>query len=302
MKISASRSAASALVSPKACTSDEEDDSKASTEHEVHFISSAVDEESKKPTFMVTNSRELGGTETVKTSAEASVIKKLSLSFQVDPGSLEQTISESTGWRPHVPQTLQASEPKKNLPVVLKDGSNEKYEPVSEGKNGIASFLGKAGGEISHQPINAYPISSSNMEPLGKVPPRSSESVWSLPKSNARIDGSRTSDEKFMPSNIVDHSNKPASQSAGGGLQHPTDLKEKEKPSISFSSFGQTLSSGQVNRNLAPAYPVSQAPFGESAVSGKSSQPEYKKGLKVASSTAGLSFAQSSSKQFGNVT
>ncbi|XP_051142716.1 nuclear pore complex protein NUP214 [Andrographis paniculata] len=210
------------------------DDSKSST---LRFISQPnVVDTSTKSALTVTE------TEAVNTAAEASVPKNLSSSSHVDVRSQEQIIN---------PRTLPVSEPKETLE------KNKEKGPVSEAKFGIGSSPGQVGGDISHLSASQHLMLSTNMEPLSKVPQTSSGSALSSTKSNARLDDSKSSTLRFISQpNVVDTSTKSALQSAGGASRHPTDLKEKEKSFVPFSSYGQTLPTGLGSRNSVPAYPV----------------------------------------------
>ncbi|KAI3461921.1 hypothetical protein Pfo_018584 [Paulownia fortunei] len=297
-------SAAGALASPESCASDEDDDaSQVSVKHDL--ISSASGEESREPTFSMSESHELSRFEVEKTDAKATITNDLSPSSYVDVGSREQTATENRGQKPLVnSQTVKVDEPEKAPSIMLNQDSNTENQSICEVKHSTGFFSGKVVGDFSHQSMSKDPLSCSNVGPLRKVPPTNSPSVWSLTRSNARVDASKTSDGRFLllPSDEVENSDKHALQSAGRVLRHPTDIKEKAEPSVTFTSFGQTASTAQGHRNSLPAYPGSQMPLGESVASGKSFQSESKKELNSAFSSTGLPYSvQNASKQFGNV-
>ncbi|KAK6145015.1 hypothetical protein DH2020_021835 [Rehmannia glutinosa] len=200
-------------------------------------------------------------------------------------------------------QAVKVDEPEKSLSIVLNQDSNAENQS-SEVKHSTGFFSGKVVSDFSRQPITKDPLSGCSVEPSSKVPPTNSPSLWSLTRSSARVDASKTSDGRFssLPSDAVDDSEKHALQSGGHVLRHSTDIKEKAKPSIFSTSFGQTASTAQGHRNSVPAYPGSQLPLGESVASGKSFQSEFKKEFNSASSPTGLPYSlQNASKQFGNV-
>lgn len=299
-------STAGALVSPEGCASGEEDDaSQVSMKRELSLISSAGGEESREPNFSTSQSDELSRIEVERTSAKATMTNDLSTSFNVENRPQEQTATENMGQRPvGNSQTLKVDDPEKAFSIVLNQSNNAENQSISEVKHSKALFSGKVVGDVSRQSISNYPLSGSNVEPLREVlPPTNTPSVWSSTRSHARVDASKTSDGRFLSlsSDGVDNSDKHALRSAGDVLQYPTDLKEK--PSVTFTSFGQTALTAQGNRNSLPAYPGSQVPLGNSFASGKSFKPEFKKELNAASSPTSLThFAQNASKQFGNVT
>ncbi|KAL0369970.1 UNVERIFIED_CONTAM: hypothetical protein Sangu_0315100 [Sesamum angustifolium] len=199
---------------------------------------------------------------------------------------------------------VKVDEPEKALSTKHNQDSNPEYQSIPEVKRSTGFFSAEVVGDPSQQLMNNYPISGRNVDPIGKVPSTSSPSGWSLTRSNARVDSSKPSTGKFLsfPSGDIGNSDKPALQSGGGVERRPTDLKEKDRPSVSFTSFGQTDLSAQGNRNSLPGSPGTQVPLTESVASGKSFPSEFRKELGAAPSPAGLPYsAQKASKQFGNV-
>ncbi|KAK4408611.1 Nuclear pore complex protein [Sesamum angolense] len=301
-------SARGALASSEVCASDEEeDDSQASTNHKLSVISSAGGEESRAPTSSPSESHEFSRVAIEKTGAKATITNELSPSFHLDGRSQKQTYTENTGQKPLTNSQMlkvKDDEPEKALSTKQNQDSNPEYQSIPEVKRSTGFFSAEVVGDPSQQLMNNYPISGRNVEPIGKVPSTSSPSGWSLTRSNARIDSSKPSTGKFLsfPSGEIGNSDKPALQSGGGVERRPTDLKEKAKPSVSFTSFGQTDLSAQGNRNSLPGSPGTQVPLTESVASGKSFPSEFRKELSAAPSPAGLPYsAQKASKQFGNV-
>lgn len=180
--------------------------------------------------------------------------------------------------------TLKLDDQEKALSIVLNQDDNAGHQSTAEVKHNKGVLSGKA-------------ALGPNVDSLPKVLPPAT-SAWSLTRSNAREDASKISDGMFssLPYDEVGNLDKHA-RSTGGVQQHPTDLKDK--PSISFTIPGQTVSTTQRNRNSQPAYVGYQVPLGSSFASGKPVQSDYKKELNVASSTTSLT--HSASKQFGNV-
>ncbi|XP_020552303.1 nuclear pore complex protein NUP214 isoform X2 [Sesamum indicum] len=300
-------SARGALASSEVCADEEEDDSQASTNHQLSVISSAGGEESRVPTSLPSESHEFSRVAIGKTGAKATITNELSPSFHLDGRSQEQTYTENTGQKPLTNSQMvkvKVDEPEKALSTKQNQDSNPEYQSISEVKRSTGFFTAEVVGDSFQQSMSNYSISGRNVEPLGKVPPTSSPSGWSLTRSNARVDSSKPSTGKFLsfPSGEIGNSDKPALQSGGGVERRATDLKEKAKPSVSFTSFGQTDSSAQGNRNSLPGSPGSQASLTESVASGKSFPSEFKKELSAAPSPAGFPYsAQKVSKQFGNV-
>lgn len=296
-------SAAGALTSPEGCASDEEDDaSQVSEKHEVPQISSAGAEESREPTFSASQSHELSRTEVEKTSAKATTAINLS-PFNINIRPQEVNAPQNMELKPLFnSETLKVDDPEKTLSIVLNQDDNAGNQSTSEVKHNKGVFSGEVAGDFFHQSASNYPILGPNADSLPKVlPPANTPSAWSLTSSNARDDASKPSDGRFLsfPSDEVGNLDKHI-RSAEDVQQHPTDLKEK--PSVNFTSPGQTVLTAQRNRNSQPAYVGFQVPLGNSFASGKPVRSDFKKELNAASSTTAVThIAQNASKQFGNV-
>ncbi|KAL8484342.1 hypothetical protein ACS0TY_026863 [Phlomoides rotata] len=306
----ATTSAAGALASPEGCASAEEDDASAeeddasqvSVKHELPQISSAGAEESKDPTIPTSQSHELSRIEVEKTSAKATTTNDLS-PFNIDIRPREENAPENMGQKPLFDsETLKVDDPEKVRSIVLNQDDNAGNQSISEVKHNKGVLSGKVAGDIFHQSASNYPMLKPNVDSLPKVlPPTNTRSAWSFTRSNARDDTSKTSDGRVLslPSDEVGNLDKHI-RSAEGVQQHPTDLKEK--PSVNFTSPGQTVLTAQRNRNSQPAYVGSQVPLGNSFASGKPVRPDFKKELNAASSTTSVThIAQNAPKQFGNV-
>ncbi|KAL8484343.1 hypothetical protein ACS0TY_026863 [Phlomoides rotata] len=299
----ATTSAAGALASPEGCASAEEDDaSQVSVKHELPQISSAGAEESKDPTIPTSQSHELSRIEVEKTSAKATTTNDLS-PFNIDIRPREENAPENMGQKPLFDsETLKVDDPEKVRSIVLNQDDNAGNQSISEVKHNKGVLSGKVAGDIFHQSASNYPMLKPNVDSLPKVlPPTNTRSAWSFTRSNARDDTSKTSDGRVLslPSDEVGNLDKHI-RSAEGVQQHPTDLKEK--PSVNFTSPGQTVLTAQRNRNSQPAYVGSQVPLGNSFASGKPVRPDFKKELNAASSTTSVThIAQNAPKQFGNV-
>lgn len=294
-------SAAGALESPEGCAFDEEENaSQMTVKHDLSRMSSAGDEENREPTRLTSVSHELSRNEVEKTVAKATITNNLSPSFHVDITSQGHTVTGNSGHKTIVkPQTVKVDEPEKAPPIVPNQELAAGNQPARSG-----FFSGKGVGDFSSQSISNSARSVANVEPLGKVPPTNSPSMWSSARSDARVDASKTSDGRpfQLLSDKVDSSDKNPLQSAGVVLRHAADLKDKAKPSVSFNSSGQTAWTAQGNNNSLAAYPGSQMPLVESIASGKSFQSEFKKEFSAASSPSGEPYSlQNASKQFGNV-
>ncbi|XP_057781176.1 nuclear pore complex protein NUP214 [Salvia miltiorrhiza] len=261
-------SAAGALSSAGGCASSEEDDaSQELMKHELPLISSAGCEESRNIISSTFRSHELRGTE-VETSAKGTAVNNLSPSTNLEIRTREQSTVENME-----SQRLKVDDPKKVLSTEVNVHSNAEHQSISEVVPSKGFFSGKVVGDVSHQSISNLPSFGSNveLEPLHKMQPSTTTpSTWHLSVSNASGDASEVPDKD-------DNSNKGALQSTTSILKNSTDLKEK--PSVTFTSFGQTLLSAQGTRNLLPAYPSSQLPSGSIFASGKGFQSESKKEL-----------------------
>ncbi|KAK4441074.1 Nuclear pore complex protein [Sesamum alatum] len=285
-------SAGRALLSSEVCASDEEEvDSQASKNHQLSVISSAGGEESRVPTSSPSESHEFSGVAIAKTGAKATITNDLSPSFHLDGRSREQTNTENTGHKPLTNSQMvkvEVDEPGKSLSVKQNQDSNPEDQSISEVKRSTGFFSAEVVGDLSQQSMSNYPISGRNVEPFGKVPSTSSPSGWSLTRSSARVDSSNPSSGKCLsfPPGEIGNPDKPALQSGGGVERRPTDPKEKAKPSVSFTSFGQTDSSAQGNRNTLPGIRGSQVPLTESVASGKIFPSEFNKELSAARSPA----------------
>lgn len=282
-------SAAGALESAEGYASCEEDD--ASLEpmrHELPLISSVGGEENKRLISSTTESCELSGIEVEKTSATVTAANDLPSSTNLDIRPQEQTTVEKMG-----SQTPKVDDPKA-LSIVLKEHSNAEHPSISEVVPSEGFFSGKVVGDVSRQSVNTYPSMGSNVEPLHKMlPSTTTPSPLRLSGPNARDDASKTSHK-------VADSDKNALRSIGNIQKHSTDFKEK--PSATFTPFGQTALSAQGNRTSLSAYSSSQGSSGSSFASGKAFQSESRKELNAPPSQSSLThFVQNAPKQFGNV-
>lgn len=227
------------------------------------LISSVGGEESRKIASSTFQSHELSGTEVEKTSAKATAANNISSSTYLDIRTLEQSTVENMG-----SQKLKVDDPKKALQIVLNEDSNAEHQSISEVVPRKDLFSGKVVDDVSRQSVSNPPF-ESNVEPLHK-PSTTTPSTWNVPGSNASVDASKIPDK-------VDNSDKSALRSATSILKNSSDLKEK--PSVTFTSFEQTLLTAQGTKNLLPAFPSSQVPSGSTFASGKGFQSESKKEL-----------------------
>ncbi|CAA0829036.1 Nuclear pore complex protein NUP214 [Striga hermonthica] len=294
-------SAAGALTSPESCASDEENEaSQIFAKQELPLHSSTGGEESKNPTLLTSGSHKFSEFGMEKIGAKVTVTSDLSPSINGDIKSREHPSTENMGQKTLVySQTPKLAEPVKAFPLILNQDSKVENQSTSEVKHNTSSFSGEVTGDLSCQSITKDSQSSGNVDPSQKAPTPHSLSSWSLTRSTA----SKTADGRFslFPSD-VGNPDKHALQSAGSVLRHPTDINEISKPTVSYPSFGQTASIAQGHRIVLSANPVSEASPGEGAVSGKHSQPEFRKEVNSSSSRTGLQYSiQNASKQSGNV-
>lgn len=283
-------SAAGALESAEGYASSEEDDaSQEPMRHELPLIPSVGGEENKRLISSTTESCELSGIEVEKTSDKGTAANDLPSSTNLDIRPQEQTTVEKMG-----SQTLKVDDPKKALSIVLKEHSKAEHPSISEVVPSKGLFSEKVVGDVSRQSVNTYPSMGSNMEPLHKMlPSTTTSSPLRLSGPNARDDASKTSHK-------VADSDKNALRSTGNIQKHSADFKEK--PSATFTPFGQTALSAQGNRTSLSAYPSSQGSSGSSFASGKAFQSESRKELNAPPSQSSLThFVQNAPKQFGNV-
>lgn len=249
-------SAAGALASAVECASSEEDDaSQESMKHELPLISSADGAESKK--LMSSTFQSHSEIEVEKRNVKTT----LSPSTNLDIRLQEQNTVEDKG-----SQILKVDDPKKAFTMGLSEQGNTEHRSISETELG-KGFLGKVVDGVSSQSVSNYPPFGSNVEPLPKMLPSTSPNTWHSSGSNASVDGSK------IPGK-VDNSDKSALQSATSLLKSSTGLKEK--PSMTFTSFGQSFMSAPGNNNSLPAYPNLQVPSGSTSALGKGFRPESK--------------------------
>ncbi|KAL6500068.1 hypothetical protein OROGR_027978 [Orobanche gracilis] len=176
-------------------------------------------------------------------SASGALLSPESCASENDDAS--QTTTENMGPKPLVyRRIMKADEPEKALSLVLNQDSNAGNQFLREVKHSTGLSSRKVVSDSSPQSVAKDQLLGSN-EPLCKAPPTSSPSLWST--RSARVDASKTLDGRFtsLPSD-VDNSNKHALQSAGHVLEDNTDINEKAKPNVAFTSFGQAASTAQV--------------------------------------------------------
>lgn len=174
--------------------------------------------------------------------------------------------------------TLKLAEPTRLQSEISNQDSNEETLSIQDAKSGMSFSSAKAAGDFSMQSL-----------------------TWP----NGRIDNPKTSVGRSFsaPLNEVDDSDKHISQSAGAVLPESSDIIIKAEPSEKFTAFGLRTSNKFGNIHSLPTYTVSQAPFAEAVVPGKSPKSENYKDTFPSPFVTGLpnSMQSASKPQFGNV-